>query len=280
MKRRIVSLAATAAVVGAGVFAVAGGLTAAASSAASGLPTLTLALNGKTVVVGGSTVSGAVNVQTTVTKEQAGFPALIQLKPGASLMAAFRAVGSHHGDFNYLDPYGSVVFDGQVQKGGVGSSQTVLAPGAYVALDIGGKGMPPFAMFTVTQAVSPASLPKPQATERTIEFGFRGPTTLHNGELVRFQNDGFLVHMNVWEATKNRKVAKQVVKLLREGKGNQANNLGINGGTFAGPLSSGAMQQQVITEKPGIYVQACFMNTQDGREHTQLGMERIIKIVK
>jgi hypothetical protein len=40
------------------------------------------------------------------------------------------------------------------------------------------------------------------------------------------------------------------------------------------------MQQEVITAKPGVYVIACFMDTQDGREHTQLGMERMIKVVK
>jgi hypothetical protein len=34
------------------------------------------------------------------------------------------------------------------------------------------------------------------------------------------------------------------------------------------------------TGKPGFYVEACFMDTQDGREHVQLGMERLIRIVK
>jgi hypothetical protein len=50
--------------------------------------------------------------------------------------------------------------------------------------------------------------------------------------------------------------------------------------TFQGPVSSGAYQQETITAKPGIYVEACFMNTQDGHSHTVLGMERIIKIAK
>jgi hypothetical protein len=50
--------------------------------------------------------------------------------------------------------------------------------------------------------------------------------------------------------------------------------------SFTGPLSSGALQQETITAKPGIYVEVCFMETQDGRAHTQLGMERIIKITK
>ena len=43
---------------------------------------------------------------------------------------------------------------------------------------------------------------------------------------------------------------------------------------------NGAYVQETITAKPGIYVLACFMNTQDKRNHTVLGMERIIKIVK
>jgi hypothetical protein len=49
---------------------------------------------------------------------------------------------------------------------------------------------------------------------------------------------------------------------------------------FAGPLSTGAYQQETVTAKPGWYVQVCFMDTQDGRSHTLLGMERIIKIIK
>ena len=278
--KRIVSLAATATVLG--VLA-AGGLTTAASSAASGLPTLTLALNGKTVVVGGSTVSGAVNVQTTVTGESSGGPLLFHLANGVSPSAfaqATAAVNAHHGDLNYLDPYGSIVFDGVSPKG-TSNVQTALPVGIYFAIDSSSNAsIPPHALFTVTPSAAPASLPKPQATISTIEFGFVGPTTLHDGELVRFQNDGFLVHMDVWEAAKNMTVARQAVKLLLAGKDNQAGKLLGSQGGFAGPLSTGGMQQLVITEKPGIYVQDCFMNTQDGREHTQLGMERIIKIVK
>jgi len=45
-------------------------------------------------------------------------------------------------------------------------------------------------------------------------------------------------------------------------------------------VSHEAFQQETITAKPGWYVQACFMETQDGRDHTRLGMERIIKITK
>ena len=45
-------------------------------------------------------------------------------------------------------------------------------------------------------------------------------------------------------------------------------------------MSNEAFQQETITAKPGWYVQACFMETQDKRDHTRLGMERIIRITK
>ena len=48
----------------------------------------------------------------------------------------------------------------------------------------------------------------------------------------------------------------------------------------SGPVSHGGMQQSVLNAPPGYYVEACFMNTQDGREHTQLGMERLVRVVK
>ena len=50
--------------------------------------------------------------------------------------------------------------------------------------------------------------------------------------------------------------------------------------SFMGPASTGAVQQFAIHAKPGVYVMVCFMDTQDGREHTQIGMERTIRIVK
>jgi hypothetical protein len=244
------------------------------------LPTLTLALNGKSVTVSGTLQSGAVNVVSTVTKEAQGDPALIRLDPGVSLAQAKAAVKGHGGDFNALDPYGALVFFTTVNKGASNSVQTSLQPGNYVALDANGKHKNLQATFTVTQAAHPASLPAPKATLQSIEFGFRGPGTLHDGDLVRFENSGFLVHMIIAIGVKNTATAAKVTKLLKAGKDNQAGNVASSFLTFDGGLSPGQMQQQVLTAPPGIYVLACFMNTQDGREHTQLGMERTIRIVK
>ncbi len=262
--------------------AVSGGLVA-ASAQASTLPTLTLTLAPSSITVGGTLQSGGVNVVSTATgvKGEPG-AVLVLLKPGVTPEALYAYIGSKGGkDLNNASKFGSIALDAEVPPGHPSETQTNLQPGTYVALEVGGEGPPKaHSSFTVTAAKSPATLPAPQAIIRTIEFGFLGPSTLHVGELVGFENEGFLVHMDVAFQVKNMKAAKQVLKLLKAGKEKQVGKLAIGGLEFAGPLSPGAYQQETITTKPGIYVQACFMNTQDGREHTVLGMERIIKIVK
>jgi hypothetical protein len=210
-------------------------------------------------------------------------PTLIRLNPGvpfAAFAQAGAALAAHQGDLNYLDPYGSIVFDVSADKGTT-SAQTTLQPGNYLAVDLSsGSANPPHAAFTISQAAHPAALPKPDATISAIEFGFRGPTTLHDGELVRFQNSGFLVHQIQGIGVKNAKTAKQLTAVLEAGNDHKAKTLVISSPEFAGPLSTGGTQQELINERPGIYVLVCIMRTQDGREHTQLGMEHTIRIVK
>ncbi len=284
MKRSASRLAAALVLAGGSALVLIGGVASASGATkASALPTLTLALNGKSVTVGGSELSGAVNVQTTVTGEQQGEPTLFHLKDGVSFAQfgqAIAIVNAHHGDLNYLDPYGSLIYNLPANKG-TSTGQVVLPPGNYFALDTIKSGPPPHAAFTVTQSAAPATLPPAAATLGEIEFGFTGPRTLHDGEVLRFVNDGFLVHMDAWGRVKNVANAKKVIALLRAGKDNRAGALFLGFSVQgAGPLSSGAVEQQVISYRPGIYVQACFMDTQDGREHTRLGMERMLKIVK
>ncbi|MBV9336832.1 MAG: hypothetical protein JO262_22610 [Solirubrobacterales bacterium] len=281
MSKRLSSLIATAAVIAVtAALAFAGG-----AGAASSLPTLNIALTGTTgVSVSGSTVSGAVNVSSTFSGKAPSGPnsngptwGLVRLNPGASILQAVAAVQSHHGDINALTPYGSLFADGSAS----GTVQTALSPGNYVALNITGNGNPALAPFTVTQSSSPAALPAAANTQIAIEFGFRGPTVLRDGTIVRAQNAGYLVHMVIAFGVKNPATGRQVMALLRAGKDGKAQKL-INRQfiTLAGPISPGGMQQQVLHTKPGYYVEACFMDTQDHREHTQLGMMRLIRVVK
>jgi hypothetical protein len=259
------------------------GLVSAASAQASTLPTLTLTIAKSSITVGGATQSGGVNVVSTATGVKEASVILFLLKPGATFDEVEAAVQKAHGDTNVTSKYGSLVFDAEVSPGHSSEAQTYLQPGQYVALVPGGegKGSKAHAVFTVTAAASPAALPAPQATIRSIEFGFSGPSTLHDGELVRFENEGFLVHMDVAAPVKNMKAARQAVKDLLAGKEKAVEKLIIGPPAgFAGPLSHEAFQQETITAKPGIYVEVCFMDTQDGRSHSQLGMERIIKITK
>ncbi len=262
---------------------VAASLAVAGGAQASTLPTLSLTVTSSSITVGGATQSGAVNVVSTATGVKEANVILALLKPGATFEEVESAIQKAHGDTNVVDKYGSLVFDAEVMPGQKSEVQTYLQPGHYVAVLPGGegKGSKAHALFTVTASPSPVALPAPEATIRSIEFGFRGPSTLHDGELVRFENKGFLVHMDVAFPVKNMKIAKRAVKDLLAGKEKAIEKL-ISGppAGFAGPLSHEAFQQETITAKPGIYVEVCFMDTQDGRSHSQLGMERIIKITK
>ncbi len=272
------------AVAGAGVAAalLAASVAAAGRSVTSGLPTLALALNGHSVTVAGPLQSGAVNVVSTVAAGHSELT-LIRLNPGvpfAAFAQAGTAIAAHQGDLNYVAPYGSIVFDVSAEKG-TARAQTTLQAGNYIAVDLSSRSPnPPHAAFTITQAAHPAALSTPDATIHAIDFGFRGPHTLHDGELVRFANAGFLVHQIQGIGVKNAKAAKHLTALLVAGNDNEAQKVGISVPEFAGPLSPGGAQQELVTEPPGVYLLVCIMRTQDGREHTQLGMERTIKIIR
>jgi len=262
-----------------------GAFGASAAQAASTLPTLTATVSPTTITVSGALQAGAVNVASTATAGNEPAVLLFALKPGVSLdeFYAFINTGKLIRDPNSLAKYGSVVFDNEAGKGKPTEAQTILQPGQYVAFNAEGEKPAkwPRTTFAVAATPSPAALPAAQATEKTIDFGFRGPSVLKVGELVRFENEGYLVHMNLALSVKSKKAAKLVVKGLATGneKGLQKLSAGPPA-NFFDPVSSGAVQQEVITAKPGWYVQVCFMPTQDGRPHTLLGMERIIKIVK
>jgi hypothetical protein len=255
----------------------------AGSVQAAGLPTMSLTIKGPSIAVSGAPQSGGVNVIASVTGEKEAGAILFLLRPGVSYaeFEAFLASKKGAGDPNNANKYGSLVFDVEAAPGHSSEAQTYLQPGQYLAVETAGEGPPKaHASFTVAPAASPMALPKPEATVRSIDFGFRGPKSFRDGELVGFENEGFLVHMDVAVQVKNMKAAKAVVKALLAGDEKAVGKLAISGVTFQGPVSNGAYQQETITAKPGIYVQACFMQTQDGRDHTLLGMERIIKITK
>lgn len=271
-----------AAGIGAAACAAALALTGSSASAAP-LPALNVSISGlHGVTVSGSMVSGAVNVVGTVSggaihgSNGASF-GIVRLDPGVTLQQAVQAVRTRRGDLNALTPYASLM----VSAGAPATIQTILTPGSYVALNDSGSGQPGFATFTVTQSPAPAALPRASETETAIEFGFKGPKVLHDGTMVRAVNGGFLVHMVVLVGVRNVAVGHRAVALLRAGKTRAAQRLtNRRFVTLLGPASPGAMQQQILHTKPGYYIEACFMQTLDGRAHTALGMERLVKVVR
>ncbi len=259
----------------------------AAASSAGGLPVLTLKMNGKSIKVSGKTVSGAVTVRSIVSKEKAAEPVLVRLNQGVTLAQFAKAFKGAAKDPNTASLVGAIVFDADAGPG-TSNVQTVLPTSAgaskttYVAIDLAGKGAPRIAPFTVTKSSSPAKLPKAAATTRSIEFAFRGASTLKVGTMVRGVNDGWLVHMNDFQGVKSKKDGMKAIAGLRKGTPTRKLAKYLNSSFFSvfEPVSHGATQQTVLQAKPGYYVEVCFMTTQDGRAHTQLGMERLVKVVK
>jgi len=272
------------AIAAAALTAVAAVFTAGVAQAAT-LPTISATVSPTTIAVSGALQSGAVNIASTATGGKEPAAVFVRLNPGVSVneVFAFLATNKASKDPNTVAKFGSIVFDAEAGKGKPTEAQTILAPGQYVALNAEGEQSSkwPRSSFAIAASPLPAVLPAAQATVKTIEFGFRGPTVLHVGEVVRFENEGYLVHMDLGFPVKSKKAAQKVVKALLSGQEKGLEKL-VAGppANFAGPLSSEAFQQEIITATPGWYVQACFMPTQDGRAHTLLGMERIIKIVK
>ncbi|HTY98071.1 MAG TPA: hypothetical protein VMB91_13585 [Solirubrobacteraceae bacterium] len=252
---------------------------------AAGVPTMSIAVTSTSATVTGApTTAGAVNVVVSDKGLKEGSAILFRLAPGRTVAEAEQFLNEKkgHGDPNNSVELGSIVFDAEAESGVTDEAQTELQAGTYLVLIGGSKGEPAMrGTFTLGSGGAALALPAAQATEKSIDFGFRGPTTLHDGEVVRFENEGFVVHMDVAFPVKNMRSAKKAVKDLKAGNEKAVEKL-IAGPpvAFYGPLSHNAYMQETITAKPGIYVQVCFMETQDKVDHTRLGMERIIKITK
>ncbi len=269
---------------GASIAVVAGTIGGASAQAAT-LPTISATVSPTTIAVSGALQSGAVNIASTATGGKEPDVVFIRLNPGVSVndVFAFLATNKASKDPNTITKFGSIVFDTEAGRGKPTEAQTILAAGQYIALNAEGEQSAKWARasFAVAASPAPAALPAAQATEKTIEYGFRGPSVLHVGEVVRFENEGYLVHMDLALGVKSKNAALKVVKGLLTGHEKGLEKLASGPpASFAGPLSGEAFQQEVITAKPGWYVQVCFMPTQDGRPHTLLGMERVIKITK
>jgi len=254
-----------------------------ATASAASLPSLDLAVTKNNVVVSGSEVSGPVNVVATVTGEASDVPGLVLLKPGVTAAQFGKLVDSlpSNAPFDAIDPYATVVYDGPTTlKGHPSTVQVDLPAGNYVAINNGNARTP----FTVSLASTAATLPAPQATITAIDFAFRGASTIHDGELVRFQNNGFLIHMLGAARLKSAADIKPVLALLGTGKpfpkGAGKPYFATKAFLFAGPLSHNQSEQWVVTQPPGYYIILCAMNAQDGRDHYQLGMYRVLHIIK
>jgi hypothetical protein len=251
----------------------------AAGAKTGGLPTIDVTMDGSSITVDGSLVSGAVNVHSVATGQ--GAPIFVRLNDGVTADQLIAFLGTPKAsDPNNVAPYGSIVFDANADPSGEDVA-TILQPGDYVAIDGAVNGpTPPTTTFSISENKSPMTLPPADEWQKSVDFRFRGPSTLHVGQLIRASNAGWVVHMLIGFQVKNPAMGRQVMRDLRAGQDGKIQKL-VGPGFFSlfGPVSHGAVQQFVLQAAPGWYVEACFMDTQDGHEHTQLGMERLVHVV-
>lgn len=253
-----------------------------ATAGTTSLPKLKVAMDGTSVTVTGAQVSGANKVVMTVTNERQGDLVLFRLNPGVTAQQVYDFLATPAAaDPNSASRFGSIVF-ALPAPNGRSHAQTTLRAANYIAFDSSGRNPTqwPHAEFTITQASSPAALPTPDSRVRAIDFGFRGARTLHRGDLIRFKNRGWVVHMIVAIKARNHSDARKMKHALRAGKDGLVQQLAVGFHSFMDPVSHGAVQQERLHAGRGYWVLACFMDSQDGREHTQLGMERVIHIVR
>ncbi len=261
----------------------AGTLTApsASAAAASALPTLTIAMDGHHIHVGGALVSGAHNLTATTSGEPEGDIGFIHLNGGVGYRKFWNYLRTHNvQDPNQVSAVGALLL-GLSAPRGTTHAQTRLPAGNYVAFDTYTDAGPlqwPHTTFHIAASSHPAPLPAPRATVHAIEFGFRTPATLHQHSLVRFENDGYLVHMVIGIRARNNTDAQKLVAALRRGDDGTAQRLATGFAGFMEPVSHGGLLQEQLDVAKGVWVLSCFMDTQDGREHTQIGMVKIIRV--
>jgi hypothetical protein len=106
-----------------------------AAKAATGLPMITVTMNGKKITVSGALQSGGVQIVSRVSHEPQGSPVLVRLDPGVTVAQFLAALPKIGADQNNIDGIGSIVFSPQADKG-TSSAQADLAAGQYVALDV------------------------------------------------------------------------------------------------------------------------------------------------
>ena len=199
----------------------------AASATATTLPTLSVAVSPSTATVTGALESGAVNIVTSDTGLKEANVILVALKPGVTVAEAetFIKEGKVKGDPNNAAKIGSSWPTSKPTPARKAKLRPNSSPATTSCWTATGEGEAALRTnFAITAAKAPVALPAPQRrSARSI--GFRGPTTIHDGELVRFENEGFLVHMDIAVPVKNMKAARQLVKDMKTGNEKAAGKL-------------------------------------------------------
>jgi hypothetical protein len=138
-----------------------------------------------------------------------------------------------------------------------------------------------FTAFTVGQETGTAVAPKPDATVKLVDFGFKGSKRLPRKGVVRFENRGraphFVVAMPLRKGADPKAAVRAVIK-------NQEKRFeSMAGGTASEPqglITGGAVNDvELRFRKRGSYVLACFFSLgPNEKPHSARGMVRAVTV--
>jgi hypothetical protein len=138
-----------------------------------------------------------------------------------------------------------------------------------------------FASFTVGPESSTAVAPKPDATVRMVDYGFKGSSKLPRKGVVRFENRGKAPHFVVAFPLRKSANPKAAARALRKNQEKRFERT-IAGAPSEpqGLVTGGAVNDvEVRFAKRGAYVLACFFsNGPRDKPHSARGMVRAVTV--
>jgi hypothetical protein len=247
------------------------------------LPALTVASRtaGHTTLSGATgLLAGPAHVRFTTTRSDATL-ALLALKPGTTADSLLAALRSAHGPRDVRD-LASLLYAPEISARHDALAYLDLEAGTYAVADVSGKPAGPLKTFTVA-ARDPSAPPAPKMPHADAHLGMRDfrfvarPSIPRSG-VLRYENTGATFHFADAIRLRSGASVTRALSALRAGRRTVPGAVSFSPLVgIVGPGESGAVDYRL---HPGRYVLVCFFADGDShdRPHTQLGMERAVRI--
>jgi hypothetical protein len=268
----------------AGAVVLALGGAAAAAAAQDAPPTVKVALSNTAVTLEGADAlkAGPTRFELSTAGGKSAMGELLALAPGKTVHDLHEALAKGPEAVLQLGSLElGVTLEGKDNKRTVTAT---LKPGVtYAMMQVAAEDPAKwvFTAFTVGQETSTAVAPKPDATVKLVDFGFKGAKQLPRKGIVRFEHRGKAPHFVFAMPLRKGADPKAAVQAVK--KNNEKRLERMIGGTpreAQGLITGGAVNDvNVKFAKRGTYVLACFFSLgPNEKPHSSRGMVRAVTV--